>query len=109
GTGAAPGYDLVGAFTGSEGTLGIVTKIIVRLTPIPQAVTTLLAAFETTGPGGAAGSAVIGAGILPAAIETMDALSIAAAEAAVGRRADRRAGGTRGRGPQRDGGSSQAR
>ena len=62
GTGAAPGYDLLGAFTGSEGTLGIVTKIVVRLTPIPQAVTTLLAAFETTGQGGAAVSAIIGAG-----------------------------------------------
>src|SRR5258706_6980590 len=83
GTGAAPGYDLVGAFTGSEGTLGIATKIIVRLTPIPQAVTTLLAAFETTGQGGAAVSAIIGAGILPAAIEMMDALSIEAAEGAV--------------------------
>ena len=83
GTGAAPGYDLLGAFTGSEGTLGIVTKIIVRLTPIPQSVTTLLAAFETTGHGGAAVSAIIGAGILPGAIEMMDALSIEAAEAAV--------------------------
>jgi glycolate oxidase len=83
GTGAAPGYDLVGAFTGSEGTLGIVTKIVVKLTPIPQAVTTLLAAFETTGHGGAAVSAIIAAGILPAAIEMMDALSIEAAEAAV--------------------------
>ncbi len=83
GTGLAPGYDLTGAFTGSEGTLGIVTKIIVKLTPIPQAVTTLLAAFETTGQGGAAVSAIIGAGILPAAIEMMDALSIEAAEASV--------------------------
>src|SRR5262249_37168856 len=83
GTGTAPGYDLLGAFTGSEGTLGVVTKIVVRLTRIPQAVTTLLAAFETTGHGGAAVSAIIGAGILPAAIEMMDALSIEAAEAAV--------------------------
>jgi glycolate oxidase len=83
GTGYSPGYDLVGAFTGSEGTLGIVTKIIVKLTPIPQAVTTLLAAFETTGQGGAAVSAIISAGILPAAIEMMDALSIEAAEASV--------------------------
>src|SRR6266699_671835 len=83
GTGAAPGYDLLGAFVGSEGTLGIVTKIVVRLTPVPQAVTTLLAAFETTGHGGAAVSAIIGAGILPAAIEMMDALAIEAAEAAV--------------------------
>jgi glycolate oxidase len=83
GTGNAPGYDLVGAFVGSEGTLGIVTKIVVKLTPLPQAVTTLLAAFRTTGQGGAAVSAIIGAGILPAAIEMMDALSIEAAEAAV--------------------------
>jgi glycolate oxidase len=83
GTGAAPGYDLIGAFTGSEGTLGIVTKIVVKLTPIPQAVTTLLAAFETMGHGGAAVSAIIAAGILPAAIEMMDALAIEAAEAAV--------------------------
>ena len=83
GTGAAPGYDLLGAFTGSEGTLGIVTKIIVKLTKIPEAVTTLLAAFETTGHGGAAVSAIIGSGILPGAIEMMDALAIEAAEAAV--------------------------
>jgi glycolate oxidase len=83
GTGAAPGYDLVGAFTGSEGTLGIVTKIVVRLTRIPEAVTTLLAAFTTMGAGGAAVSAIIASGILPAAIEMMDALAIEAAEAAV--------------------------
>ncbi len=83
GTGAAPGYDLVGAFTGSEDTLGIVTKIIVRLTRIPEAVTTLLAAFTTMGAGGAAVSAIIGSGILPGAIEMMDALAIEAAEAAV--------------------------
>jgi glycolate oxidase len=83
GTGAAPGYDLVGAFTGSEGTLGIVTKIVVKLTRIPEAVTTLLAAFAGTGAGGAAVSAIIGSGILPAAIEMMDALAIEAAEKAV--------------------------
>jgi glycolate oxidase len=83
GTGAAPGYDLLGAFTGSEGTLGIVTKVVVKLTRIPQAVTTLLAAFKTTGAGGSAVSAIIGAGIVPAAIEMMDALAIEAAEAAV--------------------------
>ncbi len=83
GTGAAPGYDLVGAFTGSEGTLGIVTKIIVKLTRIPEAVTTLLAAFATMGAGGAAVSAIISSGILPGAIEMMDALAIEAAEAAV--------------------------
>jgi glycolate oxidase len=83
GTGAAPGYDLVGAFTGSEGTLGIVTKVVVKLTPIAEAVTTLLAAFNSMGEGGAAVSAIIGSGILPGAIEMMDALAIEAAEAAV--------------------------
>jgi glycolate oxidase len=83
GTGAAPGYDLVGAFTGSEGTLGIATKIVVKLTRIPESVTTLLAAFRNMGAGGAAVSAIIGSGILPAAIEMMDALAIEAAEAAV--------------------------
>ncbi len=83
GTPAAPGYDLVGAFTGSEGTLGIATKIVVRLTRLPEAVTTLLAAFTTMGAGGAAVSAIIASGILPGAIEMMDALAIEAAEAAV--------------------------
>src|SRR6266536_2399420 len=83
GTGGSAGYDLTGAFIGSEGTLGVVTKIIVKLTKIPEAVTTLLAAFETTGHGGAAVSAIIGSGILPGAIEMMDALAIEAAEAAV--------------------------
>jgi glycolate oxidase len=83
GTGAAPGYDLLGAFTGSEGTLGIVTKIVVKLMPLPESVTTLLAAFDSTSRGGTAVSSIIGAGILPAAIEMMDALSIEAAEAAV--------------------------
>ncbi len=83
GTGGSAGYDLMGAFIGSEGTLGVVTKIIVKLTKIPEAVTTLLAAFETTGHGGAAVSAIIGSGILPGAIEMMDALAIEAAEAAV--------------------------
>ncbi|WP_245899405.1 FAD-linked oxidase C-terminal domain-containing protein [Nonomuraea indica] len=78
-----PGYDLLGAFVGSEGTLGIATKITVRLSRVPEAVTTVLAAFESIEQGGRAVSAIIGAGIVPAAIEMMDALSIEAAEAAV--------------------------
>jgi glycolate oxidase len=78
-----PGYDLIGAFVGSEGTLGIATEVTVRLTPLPEAVRTVLAAFETTDAAGAAVSAIIGAGIVPAAIEMMDALAIEAAEAAV--------------------------
>jgi glycolate oxidase len=79
----APGYDLLGAFVGSEGTLGIATKITVRLTRLPEAVETLLAAFDSIESAGEAVSAIIGAGVVPAAIEMMDALSIEAAEAAV--------------------------
>ncbi|WP_030175874.1 FAD-linked oxidase C-terminal domain-containing protein [Spirillospora albida] len=78
-----PGYDLLGVFVGAEGTLGITTKITVRLTRVPQTVQTLLAAFESIEAGGRAVSAIIGAGVVPAAIEMMDALSIEAAEAAV--------------------------
>ena len=83
GTGVTTGYDLLGAFTGSEGTLGIVTKIVVKLMPVPEVVHLLLVAYESTAEGGRAVSAIIGAGILPAAIEMMDALSIEAAEEAV--------------------------
>src|SRR6201993_1687585 len=83
GTGVASGYDLLGAFTGSEGTLGIVTKIIVKLTPSPEAVHLVLAGYDSLEAGGRAVTDIIGAGIVPAAIEMMDALSIEAAEAAV--------------------------
>jgi glycolate oxidase len=78
-----PGYDLLGALVGSEGTLGVATRVTVRLTRLPQAVKTLLAAFRSTDEAGAATSAIIGAGIVPAAIEMMDALAIEAAEKAV--------------------------
>ncbi len=80
----AGGLDLLGGFVGSEGTLGIATEIVVTLLPRPQRVETLLAAFETTDAAGEVVSAVIAAGIVPAAIEMMDALTIRAAEAAVG-------------------------
>jgi len=86
GTGVPPGplgYDLLGAFTGSEGTLGIVTKVVVKLTPAPEAVHLVLAGYATLADGGRAVSEIIAAGIVPAAIEMMDALSIEAAEAAV--------------------------
>ena len=78
-----PGYDLLGAIVGSEGTLGIATKVIVRLTRTPEAVKTLLAAFPDTDSAGQAVSSIISAGVLPAAIEMMDALAIEAAETAV--------------------------
>ena len=79
----APGYDLPGIFVGSEGTLGIATKIILRVVKRPECVRTLLAAFPSTNEAGAAVSDIIAAGMLPAAIEMMDNLSIQAAEAAV--------------------------
>jgi glycolate oxidase len=78
-----PGYDLLGAFVGSEGTLGIATEVTVRLMRAPEAVRTMLAAFPSTDEAGGAVSAIIGAGVVPAAIEMMDALAIEAAEAAV--------------------------
>jgi len=76
------GYDLLGAFVGSEGTLGIATRITLRIVRRPETVTTLLAAFRSTDEAGSAVSGVIGAGIVPAAIEMMDKLTIDAAEAA---------------------------
>ena len=77
------GYDVVGAVVGSEGTLGVVTEATVRLLRTPQAVQTVLAGFRTIEDAGEAVSAIIAAGVLPAAIELMDALAIEAAEAAV--------------------------
>jgi len=79
----APGYDLLGVFVGSEGTLGIATKMILRIVKRPEAVQTLLAAFPSTNEAGAAVSSMIAAGMLPSAIEMMDRLSIQASEAAV--------------------------
>ena len=79
----SPGYDLLGAVVGSEGTLGIVTSVTVRLVRLPEEVRTVLVGFESTDQAGAAVSAIIAAGIVPAAIEMMDALAIEAAEEAV--------------------------
>ena len=78
-----PGPDLVGLIVGSEGTLAIVTSITVRVLRRPETVQTLLAAFDTIDAGGLAVSDIIGSGIIPAAVEMMDALAIQAAEAAV--------------------------
>ena len=77
------GPDLLGAFIGSEGTLGIATKLTLRVLRAPEAVRTLLAGFAHTDEAGGAVSEVIAHGIVPAAIEMMDAVSIEAAEAAV--------------------------
>jgi glycolate oxidase len=78
------GLDLLGVVVGSEGTLGIATKVTLRILRVPETVVTLLAAYRTTDEAGAAVSAIVSAGILPAAIEMMDALTIEAAERGVG-------------------------
>jgi glycolate oxidase len=77
------GYDMLGVFVGSEGTLGIATRITLRIVRMPETVTTLLAGFRTTDEAGSAVSGVVAAGILPSAIEMMDALTIEAAERSV--------------------------
>lgn len=74
------GLDLRGAFVGSEGMFGVATKICVRLTPNPPAVNTMLMDFDSVDAGASTVSAVIAAGILPAALEMMDALCIRAVE-----------------------------
>src|SRR5438105_6769548 len=76
------GYDLTGLLCGSEGTMAIVTKIWVRLTPVPPVSKTLLAVFDDVTTASNVVSTVIASGILPAAIEMMDHLSIQAVEAA---------------------------
>ena len=78
-----PGYDLTGLFVGSEGTFGIVTSVTVRIMRKPQAVKTLLAFFDTVEAASNAVSGIIGAGIIPAAIEMLDNLAIQAVEAAI--------------------------
>jgi glycolate oxidase len=79
----APGYDLLGVVVGSEGTLGIVTEVVLNILPRPERVQTLLGAFGSMADAGRAVSKIIAAGIVPAAIEMMDRLTITAAEAAV--------------------------
>jgi len=77
------GPDLLGLVVGSEGTLGIATRITLRIVRSPEVVRTLLAGFETTDAAGAAVSGIVAAGILPSALEMMDRLTIEAAERAV--------------------------
>jgi glycolate dehydrogenase FAD-linked subunit len=80
----APGYDLMGVFVGSEGLLGIATEIVVRILRQPQATRTIFGTFPSTDEAGAAVSAIISSGILPAAIEMCDQLAIEAIVAATG-------------------------
>ena len=79
----AVGYDLLGVFIGSEGTFGIATEATLRLVPIPPAVRTLLAEFAEVNDASHAVSAIIAAGVMPAALEMMDREIIRAVEASV--------------------------
>jgi len=80
----SPGYDLLGVFVGSEGTLGIVTQAVVRLTPVPECAITLLGIFDSIDGASEAVSAIVAHGILPGALEMMDRLATSAVEAHVG-------------------------
>src|SRR5499426_4021934 len=80
----ANGYDLAGVFVGSEGTFGIATKIVVRILKKPQAVKTVLAVFDEIDAASGAVSAIIGRGLVPAAMEMIDHLTIQAVEDAFG-------------------------
>ncbi|MEE3257095.1 MAG: FAD-linked oxidase C-terminal domain-containing protein [Actinomycetota bacterium] len=82
-TAETPGYDLRGIFVGSEGTMGVATKIAVRLTANPPEIRTLLLDFADVRDGAATVSAIIAAGLIPAALEMMDQRAIEIVEAFV--------------------------
>ncbi|MHB8454814.1 MAG: FAD-linked oxidase C-terminal domain-containing protein [Acidiferrobacterales bacterium] len=75
-----PGYDLLAFLTGSEGLLGVVVEITLKLLPRPERAQVVLAAFDNVENAGAAVAAIISAGIIPAGLEMMDNLAIRAAE-----------------------------
>jgi glycolate oxidase len=83
-TGDRPGYDLVGAAVGAEGTFGLVTAVLVRLLHAPEAVKTALASFATMVEASQAVSEIIAAGIVPAALEMLDEVIIRAINASLG-------------------------
>ena len=76
----SPGYDLLALMTGSEGMLGIVVEVVVKLLPKPEVAKLVLAAFDSTESAGAAVGGVIAAGIIPAGLEMMDNFAIRATE-----------------------------
>lgn len=76
----APGFDLLALFTGSEGMLGVVTEVTVKLLPKPQVARVLLASFDSVEKAGRAVGDIIAAGIIPGGLEMMDNLSIRATE-----------------------------
>lgn len=81
--GYAPGYDLVGAVVGSEGTLGVVVEATVRLSPLPERAETLLGLFPDVVSACRAVGAVIRSGLVPSALEIVDQRTVAAVEASV--------------------------
>src|SRR5258705_1116996 len=76
----APGYDILALLTGSGGHLGVITRVTVRLLPLPERTETLLAAFPTVRQAAEAVGEIIGAGIIPAALEMMDRIVVEACE-----------------------------
>ncbi|OGP64672.1 MAG: glycolate oxidase subunit GlcD [Deltaproteobacteria bacterium RBG_13_53_10] len=78
-----PGYDLTGLLVGSEGTLGIATKLILRIMPKPEGVKTMLAIYNSLVDAGKTVSAIIGDGIVPATLEMIDRLTIKAVEESI--------------------------
>jgi len=76
----SPGYDLLALMTGSEGMLGVIVEVTVKLLPKPESAQVLLAAFDDLIKAGAAVGNIISAGIIPAGLEMMDKLAIKAAE-----------------------------
>ncbi len=77
----SPGYDLLALVNGSEGMLGVITEVLVRLLPVPETAQVVLAGFDSVEQAAATVSAIIGAGIIPAGLEMMDRLSVEAVEA----------------------------
>jgi glycolate oxidase len=77
----SPGYDLLALINGSEGMLGVITEVLVRLLPVPETARVVLAGFASVEQAAAAVGAIIGAGIVPAGLEMMDRLSVEAVEA----------------------------
>ena len=76
----SPGFDLLALMTGSEGMLGVIVEVTVKLLPIPQRAQVILAAFDDVEKAGAAVGNIISEGIIPAGLEMMDTLAIKAAE-----------------------------
>ena len=76
----SPGYDLLALMTGSEGMLGVVVEVLVKLLPIPPSAQVVMASFDDIERAGQSVAAIIGAGILPAGLEMMDRYAIQAAE-----------------------------